>query len=1078
MHGIQEPLKTPQRAFNLEKIARFTNRPLGTVFFLELYAGSARLTATVAAAGLLSLGVDSFRNRHKKLGCIATFDLTQTGQQAILFDLLEGGAVDVVHAAPPCGTGSRAREVRLTKHHHGPPPLRSETYPYGLPDISSDDKLRVEAANKLWEFTAAYLIAADSKGCLCSGENPVNAYLWKTYGWADIHSKWFHTIYQGCMHGGERPKWSLWISNWQKLQRLSVVCDNQHEHLPWGVKRTVSGNAYATAEEAAYPQLLCTRVTLALVDQLFELGVQHSAVSLDDSWDPTMSGTAGTKVGTLVQPKRSKLPPLIREYKDVETQLQEEPSRFAVGTRDDLGRKLIRRAIEKGNSGPAELKSDSGDDVVPGATGGDTLQREVWGVPWSVPEFFEQAVQALHPFCRQPALPDVLLLAVVRIFTNSPEHTARKRAREVQRWINLAKNLEPDEIALHDSLHPQVATALQGKRLKLFDHLLKESGYQDENLVDEIAKGFKVVGLAPPTGVFDKRIRLPELSESELRKAAVWTRNSVIGSLGPSRDDPELDNEVWKETRDEVVRGWLIETEAHLLDSEFGVGQWAPGRRFGIRQGKKVRAIDDFSYPMTNRAYGSSDKINLMGIDQVVNLARVVAKAVKSGFVLVKLSDGSFKGGKVHRDWEAVTRNGGADLCGRLLDLWKAYRGLASCPESDNSRWTIVAVWSPEDKRVRLFKQPVLAFGATASVLSFNRVSRAVWHLGVHYGDLLWLNYFDDYPHVETKALTHSAWRTSEAFVELLGWKISKNDKRLDFSATFAPLGVEVVLESAVEESVIVVRNKQSRVDELSEYVSDIIRRNRISMPELDRLRGRIQFAESFTFARMSRFVLSPFAEDCRSKNRAIVVMDDLMREAMTILKEIIIEIKPRRVPISLEGTPVVIFTDGACEGSGNLLVSCGAVIVYEDRNVREWFGIQVPQELVDYWQMEADKIQVIAEAEMLPVIISRMLIGQSSGIRLVLHFVDNDGVSDSLIKGFSRSANLRLMLKKYVQQECGQALCSWIARVPSPSNPADGPSRLVKKFDDSLDRGVDVSRKAMSNLEGLVPYLTRRDQG
>ena len=195
--------------------------------------------------------------------------------------------------------------------------------------------------------------------------------------------------------------------------------------------------------------------------------------------------------------------------------------------------------------------------------------------------------------------------------------------------------------------------------------------------------------------------------------------------------------------------------------------------------------------------------------------------------------------------------------------------------------------------------------------------------------------------------------------------------------------------------------------------------------------------------------------------------MDDLMREAMTILKEIIIEIKPRRVPISLEGTPVVIFTDGACEGSGNLLVSCGAVIVYEDRNVREWFGIQVPQELVDYWQMEADKVQVISEAEMLPVIISRMLIGQSSGIRLVLHFVDNDGVSDSLIKGFSRSANLRLMLKKYVQQECGQALCSWIARVPSPSNPADGPSRLVKKFDDSLDRGVDVSRKPCRFLRG-----------
>lgn len=114
----------------------------------------------------------------------------------------------------------------------------------------------------------------------------------------------------------------------------------------------------------------------------------------------------------------------------------------------------------------------------------------------------------------------------------------------------------------------------------------------------------------------------------------------------------------------------------------------------------------------------------------------------------------------------------------------------------------------------------------------------------------------------------------------------------------------------------------------------------------------------------------------------------------------------------------------------------------------------------------------------MLPVIIARYIVGKDKAFRLVIHFVDNDGVSDALIKGFSRTESLRRMLRKYIEQECESSLCSWIGRVPSPSNPADAPSRLLSYFSDGLDRGLDVSSKATEILEGLIPYMTRRDQG
>ena len=68
-------------------------------------------------------------------------------------------------------------------------------------------------------------------------------------------------------------------------------------------------------------------------------------------------------------------------------------------------------------------------------------------------------------------------------------------------------------------------------------------------------------------------------------------RREVAAHAGPS-GDMEIDIELDRITRDEVSQGWLTGpfTSAELDEK---LGDWLPSRRFGVKQGGRVRPIDD-----------------------------------------------------------------------------------------------------------------------------------------------------------------------------------------------------------------------------------------------------------------------------------------------------------------------------------------------------------------------------------------------------------------------------------------------------------------------------------------------------
>ena len=89
-------------------------------------------------------------------------DLTDDALWDKIFDTLNEGCWCLI-VSPPCNTFSRARFQN--RHHPGPKPLRTRTWPRGFPWLSHANKLKVEEANAFVDrCIQACHIVADTGG--------------------------------------------------------------------------------------------------------------------------------------------------------------------------------------------------------------------------------------------------------------------------------------------------------------------------------------------------------------------------------------------------------------------------------------------------------------------------------------------------------------------------------------------------------------------------------------------------------------------------------------------------------------------------------------------------------------------------------------------------------------------------------------------------------------------------------------------------------------------------------------------------------------------------------------------------
>ena len=817
-----EPSKSPSSTMNSNaqqldsSPLRFSNISIDELLCVEVCAGSARLTKTCRQMGLRGLAVD--RSKERSCGTdILILDLTVDSQLQLLLDLLraEKDKLLMVFIAPPCGTASRARgrpiKSSLLKGRRAPVPLRTDAQPDGKDGLSKTDKLKTELANQLYDAIATLVLFVHSLGVCVVVENPKNSLYWAT----SFSRRYLDTVlgfwtdFHNCCHGGTRDKLTRFWCNKQWMAPLQIFCDNSHAHESWRPRVRDGQLVFPTAQEAAYPWLLCTRIMNVVIKEAEALGsVQLHTLAQQ------MGQADFTKMNRYIfgaLPRSAKIRPLVHEFALttwVMTPAQHNDYAGEVLNKFIKGAKIISRTLWKWGRFRAEFGVEVQSVGIDMAKIDDNDQVEALqvGVPHSPDEFVERAIEAGHPKDLKRHVGQAVQEVLTENFHKPPYSLAKKRLEFIKKYTSKAESNKLDELKLRAKMPDHIRKLMQGKRIALMGEMLADLNFPDENLIADITNGFKLSGWMPESNIFSKQVKSPVLTVDALLASTRSFNEKVWKQLQLQQED-DLERDTWRETEAELEQGWIWEdTDASWTDK-------VVARRFGIRQGQKTRVIDDCTVCGLNLTVGTKEKFHLHTIDQICSM-------INTSF---ELSAGAH-----------------CPVLGRTYDLKHAYKQFGLC-ERDRKVLRI-AVRKPGKTTPTLVGLNALPFGAIGSVAGFLRISFAIWWIGVFGLGLAWSAYFDDYSVLTRPELeSNTTWAVTALF-NLLGLQYAETGPTCPpFATVFKMLGLSIDLSHAETKKFTVGHTSERRTELLSSLL-DILEKGEITSKEAERLRGRMLF--------------------------------------------------------------------------------------------------------------------------------------------------------------------------------------------------------------------------------------------
>ena len=975
---------------------------------LEVFSGSCRLSKACRRAGFRVTAIDKDEARAENFP-IYQCDVTNTEDFALLLQHVEAEKEELlhVHFAPSCGTASRAREKAP-----GPPPLRSDACPDGLPGLNHKDQERVANANASYLAMLKLAKFVISCGISISIENPKNSLFWKC-SFVKEFLEWLpkHHVceFQHCMHGGKRNKFTHWLScNPRNLEvdmfaTLHLLCDQQHTHASWAPYYDETGRqVFPTASEAAYPELLCDRIAYILKEEALKFNFHFSN---DLTEQLQLEPNAAKRQVFTTQPRGKRLRPLVSEFQAYRSVLFPLNSEQCIQQfLQDLprGSRICHRTLTNGgifwDENSAKESNLEAHDSWTNGTPGEILH---FGIPREPDDFIKEALAKGHPrdiVAKIPPAVQDLLKSLVR---DKPEKRFAKRAAFMKKWLKRSLELRKDEDALHERLPCHLQQILKGKRLLLLKEILIDLKYPDVGVVDDIISGFKLTGWAPKTGVFDPDVRRPQLTLDQLMKMAPGINARIIRSIDATPVD-QTTEQVWLETWEEVKKGWLTPAESSKGRSV--------AKRFGLQQKSKVRMIDDFSISRVNHTYGMRERLRVQAVDELC------------AYLATILDDNPA---------DTIPR-----IKGRTFDLRSAYKQFGV--DGWHSDFLQICVRNPEGGH-GLFGVNALPFGATGSVTSFLRVSSALAYIGLHGLDLVWSAFFDDYTAICCDYEEDNVTFYIESLFRILGIDFAtEGDKAPPFQTKFKTLGLEFDLENLGRGSFFL-QHTEGRRSELVTAVDNLLERGGTSPKELERLHGRLVWFNAFIFGRLMNHSVRTLTLACHS-TKSYVKFDPGLTEALEQLRSMLLNTRPLEISKSLCST-WIIFTDGAYEPESATPSTVGGVLISPCGVATECFGEALHENLTK--ELLAESKHPIYELEVLPPLLAAQIWGRYIVGAPVVFFLDNDAARAAYIQGVGATTMAKIFTKQFVDIECRLRVLSWFGRVPSHSNPSDGPSRL-----------------------------------
>jgi hypothetical protein len=267
-------------------------------------------------------------------------DLLQTNLQNKILADIHGGSYEVVLAAPPCNTYSRATFSK----EPGPMPCRDKAWPKGFPWNEAHARQRAEEGTQLADFALKCISEAETVGCTVWMEFPEDlgsaargdpASLWQLpecqtlksargsifqCEWADVNYSKPTGILTNSKFFYEDPRfhvgWPTFRSGSAGTRIYTGPLPNMCTH---GGHAPLIGrdttNAFHTTATAAYPEGLCRAIASAIF---------HSEVFVDTpmmTWTPTLETGRAAEPTVMSPPSRTQ----------VSTSTSEDPSQVYVG---------------------------------------------------------------------------------------------------------------------------------------------------------------------------------------------------------------------------------------------------------------------------------------------------------------------------------------------------------------------------------------------------------------------------------------------------------------------------------------------------------------------------------------------------------------------------------------------------------------------------------------------------------------------------------------------------------------------------------------------------------------------------
>ena len=944
-------------------------------------------------AGFYPIAVDCASNRFTPKTKILELDLTRPNELQLLIDLLQ----EAVRFGLPCGTCSRAREQAIPGMAKAPPPLRDSDFLLGLPNLSGLNQTKVQKANEVYRAAVQIMRAIFKRGPLVVIENPLRSWLWSLLALLVKQTKddefcaWYFNMqyvdFEACMFGSQRNKSTRFLCSSSILQPLQKRCDGSHVHAKWGYSKHAG---FATAQEAEYTSDLCHQYIALIASQVApERLIQTKKQFRLDSLQ-----------GTGLQATQH--PQLIGDFSEI-----------------------------KSVADPSVLQQPC--KILPATTAGEEVEqqgREVTvGIYKTMQQHVHEAKTLTHPIESSEGLPSCLKDATMTILTRSPGEAADLRVKGLRTCIEIAEQLKSAETTTRQAMDSEVSSVTVNKRIELFRRLLADISFPDLSIVDALQYGVRLTGWEPESQLYETRWNPPTLSVEMLDSQALWRRKAMMGKP-MSEEERLLAPQLWKETLDEVERGFLTgpHTEKQISSIQ-NCNDWSASRRFLLLQGEeqKPRAIDDFKASAVNSAFGSSSYLNLQDADFLSSFLMHIGRIFSSGT-------------DIHPAWANL-----GVFQGRGVDLSKAYKQVAVHPES--RKHAVVAV-RRESGDWSFFQSRSLPFGASASVFAFNKLTKGIWVILCTVLCIFCTVFYDDFPVVEHQCIAANTTKVLDTFLDLLGWLHATTGKKAaPFDAAMTVLGVTFTL-SDLKLGKFKVGNKEGRVDRMIKLLCDIRDAETMKQDQVAVLQGLLGFA--------GRFVLGRSLKRPMHRLRSYESFMSNPRQLEAFCNNTIQTLKnstPRFVSSELCSKPLLIYTDGAWEGGK---ATWGAVVIDTHSGTAFVHAGELPRELVEFWKNDVGE-QLICQIELAAFVLIRHRYADVMRNRACIAFVDNEAARCCLVKGSSVS-NSMFDLTDYVSLIDASSPCGiWYERVCTHSNIADLPSRGYSKLAAEMINGQDM---------------------